>query len=267
MKKSNFWEGFYKALNAEYKDVKELKGISGITHRINSMGINHDEKKIIIAQNEQDARILAMAQADIQARMKGYNILMVRPVPINLSRVFTHLSLLMGKNVMSLKELSAKGDESEENIESKYKSNIEKVVNDINPQIALIEKTSLSLVPIFKEVVHQLSHLKFIQNMEDSDSKDFNLDFGELLNFNPLIYDTGSGVCPLPFYNFTEEEAESFLSQKNLERNIEILKRHNIYQYFNPPPDSLAFHCRTLLVTESCLKIGKKNSVAFDRGI
>lgn len=234
----NFWHGFYKTLNCEYKDISEIKGLSGIVHQVNSMGINHDEKRIIISQNEQDARILAMAQTDISGRLKNYNVLMVRPVPINLSKTFTHISLLLGSNIMSLKNLSKGENNSKEQIVSKNKEQIESIFKGISPQIEIIQKTSLNLVPIFKELVHQLSHLKFIQDLENNDQLE--IDFGQILGFNPLVFDNASGVCPLPFYNFTLDEAESFLKLKNIEDNIQILKKHNIYQFFYPPADSLA---------------------------
>lgn len=235
----NFWNGFYKTLNCEYKEVSEIKGLSGIVHQVNSMGINHDEKRIIISQNEQDARILAMAQTDIAGRLKDYNVLMVRPVPINLSKTFTHISLLLGSNIMSLKDLSeGNKDGSDDDIVNKNKEQIESIFKGISPQIEIIQKTSLNLVPIFKELVHQLSHLKFIQDLEDKDQ--FEVDFGQILGFNPLVFDNAAGVCPLPFYNFTLDEAESFLKPKNIEENIQILKKHNIYQFFYPPADSLA---------------------------
>lgn len=245
MEKNKFWYGFHNTLGLEYQEISELKGKSGITHHITSLGIDRKNKKLVIVQNEQDARILAMAQADIQARYSDYNVLMVRPVPLNLSNVFEHLSVLLGENKLSLKTLSG-SDQSQQGVDisEHFQENIHSTLEAVAPQLfKVIEETSLSTVPIFKEVVQQLSHLKYIQKIENIDNQEFNIldiDFKELLNFNPLIYDTNAGVCPIPFYSFSENEVESFIDNKTIENNIEILKKYNIHQFFNPPPDALA---------------------------
>ncbi len=85
---SNFWKGFFEALDLNIKNIDELQGASGIRHKVLSVGVDEKLKRIVIVQDEQDARILSMVQADVQARIHNYNILMVRPISINLSTAF-----------------------------------------------------------------------------------------------------------------------------------------------------------------------------------
>ena len=236
---TNFWNGFFASLECEIKKVKEIQGASGIRHKILSLGVDEKQKRIIIVQDEQDARILSMVQADVQAKIKDYNILMVRPVSINLSNAFNSAALLLGTYKLTqgdLENFSKKGEPVV--IVEENKKKIESVINLISPQIEIIQKTKPNLVSVFKEIVQQLSHLKFLGSIERNES--YSIDFEELLNFNPVVYDTNLGICPIPFYNFSVEEAESFLKPQNVFENQLILKKHAIHQFFNPPPDSLA---------------------------
>jgi hypothetical protein len=235
---TSFWSGFFKSINCEFKNVTTIQGDSGIQHSILALGIDEEMKRIVIVQDEQDARVVSMVQADVQAKIPDYSILMVRPISINLSTAFTSLALLFGSYKLTdlhLANFKTEGEPDE--VVEKNKGKIEELVNLVNPQIEIIQRTKPNLVPIFKEIIQQLSHLKFISGM--TSGQKFEMDFQELMNFNPVIYDTTLGICPLPLYNFSVAEAESFF-KPNLELNQHILKKHGIYQFFYPPADSLA---------------------------
>lgn len=233
-----FWQGFFKALNCEFKPIEKIQGASGIIHRILCLGLDEAKKRIVIVQDEQDARILTMVQADLQAKIKGYNVLMVRPVTVNLSMAFGAIALALGSYKLTrddIKGLSNNEGDSQKLIEEN-KERFADLIKVVSPQIEIIQKTKLSAVPIIKEVVQQLSHIKILQNLESDDV----LDFGELMTFNPVIYDTALGICPIPLYEFTVDETESFINYKELDQNIAILQKHSIHQFFYPPADSLA---------------------------
>ncbi|MCW2119045.1 hypothetical protein [Flavobacterium sp. 7A] len=237
--KSDFWTGFFNALDFDVKNVEELQGASGIRHKILCAGVDESKKRLVIVQDEHDARILSMVQADVQANIKNYNVLMVRPVSINLGIAFSSVGLLLGTNKFTnedLADFSQKDDEN--NIGQLGKEKLEKIINTVSPQIEIIQKTKPNLVSVFQEIVHQLSHLKFLQNIEENTN--FSLDFHEILTFNPVVYDNNLGICPIPLYLFSIDEAESFFKIKNIEFNKMILKKHGIYQFFYPPIDSLA---------------------------
>lgn len=238
--KANFWQGFFRSIGCEYKSTDFIQGASGIKHTILCLGIDEVKKRIVVVQDEQDARILSMAQADLQARIKGYNVLMLRPVPINLSTAVATIGMLFGTNKLTTKDLnqlSANGD-NQNAILTENKAKLENILNSINPQIEIIQKAKLSAVPVIKEVIQQLSHVKFITELNSNDNVVF--DFEQLLNFNPVVYDTALGVCPLPLYDFTIEQADVFIKGKDLGHCKQILKDHSIYQFFYPPIDSLA---------------------------
>src|ERR1035437_7873651 len=226
-----FWDGFFQTLNFEKRDVKEIKGALGIKHKILSLGIDEIQKRIIVVQDEQDPRILTMVQADVQAKIKDYNVLMVRPVSINLSIAFSSMAVLMGGHRFDkkdLEELSAKGDPKL--VVQQNKNRIEDVLNLMGLKIEIINTTKPNLVSVFQEIVQQLSTLKFLSNIQDTEN--FSLDFGEILNFNPVVHDNSLGICPIPLYNFSVDEAESFLKKDNKDINAIILKKHAIHQFF-----------------------------------
>ena len=236
----NFWKSFLLGIGCEQKEVKEIQGASGIYHPISCLGVDELKKRIIIVQEEQDARILAMVQADLQAKIKNYQVLMVRPVPINLATAVTTIGALFGSTKLSSKDianLSNKNDETQ-NLIKENKGKMEQIIYSLNPQIEIIQKAKLNIVPIVKEAIQQLSQVKFIKNLQIDDQ--FSFDFSEILTFNPVIYDVALGICPIPLYNFSVDEATIVSENKDIEHIKWILKNHGIYQFFYPPADSLA---------------------------
>lgn len=238
--KANFWQGFFNAINCEFLEAIEIQGVSGIKHKILCLGIDKNQRRLVVVQDEQDARILTMVQADIQAKIKGYNVLMVRPVPINLATAIATMGVLFGSYKLTQSDLQNLSDKKEETnaIIQENKGKIENLINTVSPQIEIIQKTKLSIAPIIKEVIQQLSHVKFLTDLKANEN--FTMDFEQLISFNPVIYDTALGICPIPLYDFTVDEAEIFIKNKDTEQLKSILEKHSIYQFFYPPADSLA---------------------------
>lgn len=236
----NFWNGFFTAINCKYRDVNEIQGASGLKHKVLCVGVDDSKKRLVIAQDDQDARILSMTQADIQAKIKGFNVLMVRPVPINLRTAFIALGSLFGSSQLTDTgfQMFSNSDGQSNDLIQANKEKIESLVNTVSPQIEIIQKAKLSIVPIIKEVVQQLSHLKFINDAQEQEH--FTMDFGQLLNFNPVVYDSTLEICPIPLYDFTVDEAETFIKNKDSGHCKFLLEKHSIYQFFYPPVDALA---------------------------
>lgn len=180
-----------------------------------------------------------MVQADVQARMHNYNILMVRPISINLSTAFQGVGLLMGNNIFTKKDLDELAVKDEKNeIAKEGKEKLENLLNFVAPQVEIIQRTKPNLVSVFQEIISQLSHLRFLQDIEENNN--FAIDFQEILTYNPVVYDNNLGICSIPLFLFSVDEVESFLKRKNQEVTRNILKRHGIYQFFYPPVDALA---------------------------
>lgn len=236
---TNFWKGFFEALDLEIKNVDDLQGSSGIRHKVLCAGVDEKLKRIVIVQDEQDARILSMVQADVQARIKDYNILMVRPISINLSTAFQGMGLLMGANKFTKQDFAdLSGTNGTEEKAKEGKEKLENLLNFVAPQVEIIQRTKPNLVAVFQEIVSQLSHLRFLQNLEENN--DFTIDFQEILTYNPVVYDNNLGICSIPLFLFSVNEAEEFFKKKNQEITRAILKKHGIYQFFYPPVDALA---------------------------
>lgn len=236
---SNFWKGFFEALDLDIKNIDELQGASGIRHKVLSVGVDERLKRLIIVQDEQDARILSMVQADVQSRIKDYNVLMVRPISINLASAFQGIGILIGANQFTQKDFTdLSGKDGTPEIGKKGKEKLENLINFVSPQVEIIQRTKPNLVSVFQEIISQLSHLRFLQNLEENNN--FSIDFQEILTYNPIIYDNNLGICSIPLFLFSIDEAESFLKNKNQDVTRTILKKHGIYQFFYPPIDALA---------------------------
>ncbi len=188
-----FWSGFFKALGFEFKEIDSIQGKSGIDHKIIGLALNEERKTIVIVQNEQDARILSMAQVDIEVSHPGYNILMIRPIPINLSNIITSVGVMLGSTSFGKSDLiQISKPEKDGQLNEVLKDNISQIITAASPQFEIIQKTNLNVIPILKETIQQLGKIKFINNIPDDD---FRIDIQELFNFNPVAMDVPLGNC------------------------------------------------------------------------
>lgn len=61
----------------------------------------------------------------------------------------------------------------------------------------------------------------------------------EILRRRLCEADITAGLCPLPLYEFTDEELELLFFKPDVDATRAILTRHEIQQYFFPPPDQV----------------------------
>jgi hypothetical protein len=106
----------------------------------------------------------------------------------------------------------------------------------------------LNVIGIIKDAIQQLSLIeirpaekaKAEEKSETSSAGLPTIDFKRLAILDPVEADRLMGVCSIPLYELSKEEIERLKSRPSEEEAREILKRHDVLQYFFPAADQLA---------------------------
>jgi hypothetical protein len=200
-----------------------------------------------------------MAHADIQAAVGQVQVIVARPVVVDLGAAATSLTEIVGSQVFNLADF-LKDFQDEEKAKEALQPLFEPV---IEPIIEAFRAGHLDLVGQIFQVIQQLSRVKVQTQMpaleegsggespseeaeqaeppgqEDQPSV-MTVDLSELAGHDPTERDREFGVCPIPMYEFEEEEVDLIRTSRERDEIRDVLKSHNILQYFVPPPDQLA---------------------------
>ena len=237
-----FWDTFIRAVEAEPLQVEPLRGASGLVHPATAIGFDRTRKRLLVISGDPDGRSAALAQADIQAANQDFKVIFARPIAVNLAKIAETLASFFGKAEMSQRDIerfSKLGEGKKQRV----------IAAGIFPAIQAVGYAALNAHATLQDVLIQLSHVQFIVSSAPTQSDDGRTEvradtpvikFGSLVALDPAELDRQTGVCSVPLYEFSGDEAEVFHSGSDIERARELLMTHHIFQYFFPAPDSLA---------------------------
>ncbi len=106
------------------------------------------------------------------------------------------------------------------------------------------------------QIVQQLAMIEIeITDRQDGRLPTSTFSFEKLANLDPTELDRHLGICPIPLYDLNSSEADIFQSGRDIEAIREILRQHQIFQFFFPSADHLALGLvdRGLLAPSSVL--------------
>ena len=239
---TRFWDNFLKAVETDPRQAATIRGASRIEHPIVAAGIDEGRRRLIIVSPDIEARHAAMMQADIQSAFKSLKVLVTRPLIADPRKA---AGLVF--NETRLEEF-AKGLGSEILLSAEIFGLISKFSE--NPIYSLLEnedgawfamqchKLQTQLYPIADIYLHAK------KEKEPEARKALLRNAGSLLEvvrtLDPLDEDRKVGLCGIPFYDFSSKDLEPFHSQNDLREIQEVLRHHEVLQYFFPSPDQLA---------------------------
>jgi len=236
VQKREFWDAVIRGLEAEPREPRDVHGISGLVHPVLGIGVDDKRGRLILVSSEHDARTAAMMQADVQATVDHHvNVLVARPVVINLSSVAQTLIEQFGDPVLSAEQFQRISEQP-----------IADALNRVvGPMRAAFEAASPNLLA---QVIHCIQQLALIDfkgaRLDESDSGQqgapWSFGLTELAEADPTRLDRTLGVCGLPLYDLTEDEIEAIKSSSSAEDIAETLSRLGVRQYFFPAPDQAA---------------------------
>jgi hypothetical protein len=243
--KAEFWNSLLKAVEVEPRSARAIRGASGFEHPIVSVGVDEGRRRVVIISGEGDARSAALAHGDIQAAMPSVNVMMARPVAVNLAMAAGVVSELIGRISIGPEELQWMSDHQAD-LEAKTKQFTEAFTERTKSLVLPIEAASLNWVAVWKEIVQQLSLIEMesresaSQSSEEATARAPTFHLRKLIALDPVAVDRGLGVCSVPLYDIDQTDVQLFQAGTDIDAVREVLRRQGILQYFFPAPDQLA---------------------------
>ncbi len=242
--KDEFWNSLLRAVEVEPRAARLIRGASGFEHPVVSVGVDENRRRVVIISGEGDARSAALAHGDIQAAMPTVNVLMARPVAINLAMAAEAVSALIGRVSIGPQEWQWVS-ESQAELQAKTKEFTEALSEKLGALLQPIQVASLNWVALWKEIVQQLALIEIESDQASSgeaseaESKTPTLHLRKLIALDPAAVDRSLGVCSVPLYDLTQADIEPF-RLGDVAAVRDVLRRQQILQYFFPAADHLA---------------------------
>jgi hypothetical protein len=239
---SHFWPSLLKAVGTEARDLPGLRGASGINHEFAAVGVDEKGGRLVVISGEADAAGAAMAQADIQAAMEEVNVIVARPVIIDLASVGKSIEQASGKPALTagdITQLQQAQEAKDEELQAQLNEQMAEWFAPLAQQIANARAVgSISFVQGLGQFMEQLTKMKW--QMPADDPGAVIADFSKLLIDSTPHTDSQLGVCGIPVYEFNPDELEVIHSGSDHDAIEAILREHDIIQYFYPAPDQTA---------------------------
>ncbi len=230
-----FWKNIIRAVDLEPRDVGFVRGASGTQHSVLGVGLDEKRSRLILISEEHDARGSVLAQADIQAVVEPLKVITVRPVGINLGLAVNALVSSIGGTLLT--------PEIIQGLQGKLPLTQENMGPYLNPILRGFKYADLNALVQILHAIQQLAKIEIVHEKSMPDDKasgtvSFRLD--PLINFDPTQADREVGICPVPLYEFSEDEYETIIKGINIGDIKIVLQKHHILQFFYPPPDQLS---------------------------
>jgi hypothetical protein len=235
-----FWDVFGRALRTEPRDYLTIRGSSGLEHSAEAIFVDDKSKRVIIVSAEPNPRIAALMRVDIQAAFADARVLVARPIAFDIAAFARKMVQQFGGVNIPLNDLTDKlkamGEQKDPETAKKD------IRNWLNPFGLTFDNITLPIVNQILAGIQQLALLDW-QSIWDSFKPSPPapiIPLTNLLTVDSMAVDRQHGICPLPLYEFTENDWDVFLSGRSIDDVEERLKALGIFQYFFPPPDQIA---------------------------
>ena len=238
------WKSFCSALGAEYREHKEIKGSSGLTHPVQAIGVGERHKRVIIISAEHNPRVAALMRVDVQATMPDVRVLVARPMALDLAHTARVLFFTKEGNLdlSKLSDFAVLMNKQRGKSKAATNSLVEKYVGQLGPLLGAAQRSGFPIRTHILNVIEQIMALdwsRIVAGEVQIPQTPFNF-LSALTGVDNLHGDRSQGICPVPLYELTDTDWELFRDGIHTEDIQERLRALNIYQYFFPPKDTLA---------------------------
>jgi hypothetical protein len=217
-----FWAVFGRALRAEPRDYLTIRGLSGLDHFVEAIFVDDKSKRVIIVSAEPDPRIAALVRVDIQATFADSRVIVARPIAFDIAASARQMVQRYGLVNLPLDDPEA----------------AKKLISLVSPSGLTFQNITLPIANQILAAIHQLALLDWQAIMEGFKQHPPSpiIPLTNLLTMDSMAVDRQHGICPLPLYEFTENDWELFLSGRRIDDIEERLKALGIFQYFSLRP-------------------------------
>ncbi len=234
--KSEFWANLLTALETEPRKADFVRGVSGIEHPVIAAGVDDGRRRLPLVSGEHDARSAAIAQLDIQRVIESVQVVVMRPIAANLGDLakemvgfFGGATLAQEMFVEKMKALPGKTE-------------MQELINqNFTRYTSGFDIAKINWVAQIMQLIQQLAMIEIeVSDGQDGKPPTGTFSFEKLASLDPTELDRHLGVCPIPLYDLNPSEAEIIQSGRDHEAIRDILRRHQILQFFFPSADHLA---------------------------
>jgi hypothetical protein len=238
---NDVWDNIGRAIGTEPREHRRITGVSGIEHPVLHLSVDDKNKRMLLVSSEPDPRTCALVYGDVQAAMPDVRILMARPIAIDLNFIFSRASQLIGKDSFTQGEVKAFFKTLE-----RYKGRKKppppflRLAHQLKPVGEALSRAPLSATAQFITFIQQAATIDWVTISETLGDEDAEIAINFNLEYDSLAADRSYGVCPVPLYEWAEDDWRLFGPEFDEGAAIERLKALDIYQYFFPALDQTA---------------------------
>src|ERR1043165_163762 len=234
--KQRFWHSFLLALQAEPRDATAIKGASGVLHPVVAVGVDDIRRRIVVVLRDPQPRSAALAQFDIQTANPAYNVVLARPVSVNLAHAANAIVAFTNTSDIGPSQFAALSKAATEQNDA-----IKSVIQATAAAIRGFDWAVVDLTAAWQDAVQQVSHTSVTSTVDPNapNQTQSTLHLGELVRLDPTAEDRSLGNCAVPLYDFEAHDAEVFHTGRDIEAVRDVLRRKHLLQYFYPSPDQL----------------------------
>jgi hypothetical protein len=199
--------------------------------------------KLCLGLHEQNARVAALMQGDVQATMPDVHVIVARPIVLDLGVISRKLFRTVEDARFNLNEVRERIERFNKLTPARTEKYFQRQLGRAIQPIALAFKhVTLPTLNQVVDVIEQAALLDWsaiLSNIKNTDETPY-ISFENLLAIDNTETDRKHGVCPIPLYEFSQEDWGLLLDENRLEDLQLRLKKLDIYQYFFPAADNLA---------------------------
>ncbi|MDQ0391817.1 hypothetical protein [Labrys monachus] len=236
------WQALGIALGADPRENTTITGISGLEHPVQSISVDDRTKRVIIISAESNPRIAALMQVDVQATMPAdTKVLVARPISVDISD-FTRRLFVTADGQVDVSKVFDVGKLLATSEEPGHKEEISRHFDPVmKPIMRIFDNLEMRPASQIVGVVEQLTAINWMHIFQSAQQNPMNLlnAIFDIVKIDNLALDRACGVCPLPLYQFTDDDWLLFKSKGNRGDAQARLKELGIYQYFFPPNEQL----------------------------
>lgn len=248
------WNTLGAAIGAEVREATTIRGMSGQDHLVQAVAVDDKTNRIILVSSESSPRLASLMQADVQATFADAHVLVARPVIFDIAELMRRVMGAYesgGINPANIAAIIQRNSRSKKKAEQQNNSFNQKMTPVLKPFIENAAKMSLPLPVQVMDIAEQLINIDWQSHFFKSPSLEgFIQALISVSNVDSSELDRRLGVCPLPLYEFTENDYELFAGGEDLDQVRNRLKELGIYQYFFPSPDHLLLGLADKQITE-----------------
>ena len=241
--KAHLWKSFATALGTELRRDTVILGSSGLEHSVQAIAVDDKSKRVIIVSAEASPRLASLMQVDVQATMPDTRVIVARPIVLDIVSIARKVLLPLGITEIDIARAKAFLDSAGKGSEREPKLSLDpKTEGVLSQALQVYSKADLPTVSQIMSLVMQAETLLWpeILRLFSETAATGTVDFCALLATERMAADLKAGVCPLPLYEFSEEDFELFMSGTRPDEIKERLRELGIFQYFFPPADQVA---------------------------